>query len=69
MLRRPRREPELSSNVGDGGASGGVLDAGLAVNEADAADHIREPGRAVQPAPAALRAVAEPEDHGQRRPA
>jgi hypothetical protein len=61
--------PELSSNVVAGGASGGVLNARLAVNEADAPDHLAEPGRAVQSPPAALCAQTEPEDHGQRRPA
>ena len=59
---------ELSSNVVDGGPLGGVLDVGLAVDEADAADHVAEAGRAVQPAPAALGTQAEPEDHSQRRP-
>ena len=58
---------ELWSNVVDGGASGGVLDVGLAVEEAHAPDHLAEPGRAVQPAPATLCAQAQPEDHGQRR--
>ena len=47
---------------------GSVLDVGLAVDEADAADHVAEAGRAVQPAPAALGTQAEPEDQGQRRP-
>jgi hypothetical protein len=51
------------------GASGGVLDVGFAVDKADAADHLAEPGRAVEASPAALGAQAEPEDHGQRRPA
>ena len=36
---------------------------------ARAADHFAKAGRAVQPAPVALRAQAESEDHGQRRPA
>jgi hypothetical protein len=50
-------------------ASGGVLDIGFTVDEADAADHLAEPSRAVEPSPAALGAQAEPEDHGQRRAA
>ncbi|MCC2654271.1 MAG: hypothetical protein K0Q60_4437 [Microvirga sp.] len=68
--REGSQEPvdELSSNVVDGGPLGGVLDVGLAVDEADAADHVAEAGRAVQPAPAALGTQAEPEDHSQRRP-
>ena len=62
----PPTSVELSSNVVAGGASGGVLNARLAVNEADAPDHLAEPGRAVQSPPAALCAQTEPEDHGQR---
>jgi hypothetical protein len=59
---------KLSSNVVDGGASGGVLEVGLAVDETDAADHLAEAGRTVQPAPATLRALAQAEHHGERRP-
>ena len=55
---------ELSSNVVDGGASGGVLDVGFAVDEAHAADHVAEAGGTVEAAPATLSALAEPEDHG-----
>ena len=55
---------ELSSNVVDGGASGGVLDVGFAVDEARAADHVAEAGGTVEAAPATLSALAEPEDHG-----
>jgi hypothetical protein len=57
---------ELSSNVVDGEASGGVLKLGLAIDKADATDHLAEAGWAVQPAPAALRALAQAEDHSQR---
>jgi hypothetical protein len=60
---------ELSSNVVDGGASGGVLEVGLAVDEADATHDLAESGRTVQPAPATLRALTQAEHHGERRPA
>jgi hypothetical protein len=59
---------ELSSNVVDGGASGGVLNLGFAIDEPDAANDLGEPGWAVHAPPAPLGALAEPEDHGQRRP-
>ena len=39
---------------------------GLAVAEADALDHLREPLGAVQPAPVALGSLGELEDHRQR---
>jgi hypothetical protein len=60
---------ELSSNVVDGEASGGVLEVGLAVDEADATDEFAESGRTVQPAPATLRTLAQAKHHGERRPA
>ncbi len=64
-----RRLVELSSNVVDGRASGGVLEVGFTVDEAHAPDHLTEAGRAVEAAPTALGAQAEAEDHGQRRAA
>src|SRR3954462_692457 len=56
-------------NVGGRGSGGGLLLGrlnGLTVAEADARDHLREPLGAVQPAPVALGALGELEDHRQR---
>src|SRR3954463_8096787 len=56
-------------NLGGGGSGGGLLLGrlnGLTVAEADARDHLREPLGAVQPAPVALGALGELEDHRQR---
>src|SRR3954454_1185388 len=56
-------------NLGGRGSGGGLLLGrlnGLTVAEADARDHLREPLGAVQPAPVALGALGELEDHRQR---
>lgn len=63
------RDGEVWSIVVDGiprRSSGELLDA---IDEADAADDVREQLVAVELAPAALRGLGELEDHGQRRDA